>query len=189
MKRNQVDEKQIKFLVFMILFVLIGYICLAFGHILGWSSTYIFQNPIQSTYEFMPVMIVAMCTFYLVFTCGEYFGLLQYNFDSTADGSVGLRLIAARTLSIFFVSLVCFYFLRIGFDESLGEKIFLTAVPFLMGIYLIIITGRLYRVHVMPYWYFRQKRILLIFCVFSELLANTFLFFEEILVKIPQVTA
>ncbi len=185
--RNTVGEKQIKFLVSLITMVMIGYICLGFGHIMGWSSTEIFKNPIQSTYEFMPVMIIGMCSFYILFTCGEFFGLLRYEFtlDEDAPGKQGLRLIAVRSLSVFFVSVVCFYFLRIGFEEVLLEKIFLSGLPFLIGIYLIIILGRLYRAHFMPHWYFRQKRILLIFCVFSELLANTFLFFPEILVKIP----
>ena len=186
-KRNAIGEKQIKFLVSIISFTMIGYVCLGFGHIMGWSSTDLFRNPIQSTYEFMPVMINGMCSFYILFTSGEFFGLLRYRFALEDDqpGEQGIRLIAVRALSIFFVSLVCFYFLRIGFEESLLEKLFLMILPLLMGIYLVIILGRLYNAHFMPHWYFRQKRILLFFSIFSMFLANTFLFFPEILVKIP----
>ena len=185
--RNPVSEKQIRFLAFLIMFVMMGYISLAFAFLFGWSNLDLFANPVQTTFEFMPVMIIAMCSFFIVFTCGEFFGLLRYQFSPSAKepASRGLALISLRMLSVFFLIFVCFYYLRIGFNESLLEKLFLTGLPLLMGIYMIMISGRLYRSHFMPYWYFRQKRILLIFCVFSQFLANTILFFPEILVKIP----
>lgn len=190
---KKLGEPQIKFLSYLIFIVMISYISLGFGHLFGWSATNLFRNPVQSTFEFMPVMIIALCNFYLFFTCGEFFGLLRYQFvlDEDAPAQAGFRLIAVRALAIFFVGTVCFYFLRIGFDESFFEKIFLTGLPLLMGSYLIIILGRLYRVHLMPTWYFRQKRILLFFCVISMLLSNVILFFplffQQIVVTIPAV--
>ena len=187
MRPNPVGERQLKYLTYLNAFVFLGYLTLALGYLFKFSARDIAQTPFITAAEFTPVFIIAMCSLVLSFTCGEFFGLLRYQFSAQDEepGSAGLRLIATRALSIFFMSSICFYFLRAGLRESFLEKVFFIALPFLLGSYLVFILKRLNQAHRVPPWYFKLKSILLYACILGQLIANIMLFFPKFIATIP----
>lgn len=187
MRHLKTSERQLKYLSHLNAIVFLGYLVLAFGYLFRFSSGDLVQNSLTTASEFTPVLIIGMCYLVLSFTCGEFFGLLRYQFD-TQDGDVGsssLRLIATRSLSIFFMITISFYFLRAGLKEDLLEKIFFTVMPVFLGGYLIFILRRLNQAHMMASWYFRLKTFLLSVCVLGQFIANIVLFFPEFIVTLP----
>ncbi len=187
MKHLKTSERQLKYLSHLNAIVFLGYLVLAFGYLFRFSAGDLVQNSLTTAAEFTPVLIIGMCYLVLSFTCGEFFGLLRYQFDTQEGeaGSSALRLIATRSLSVFFMITISFYFLRAGLKEDFLEKIFFTVIPLFLGGYLVFILGRLNQAHMMPPWYFRLKSILLYACILGQFVANIVLFFPEFIVTLP----
>lgn len=181
------SAQQFKFLSYLSALVFVGYLGMALSYLFEFSSQDIAANPVMTAREFTPVLIVGMCYFVYVFTCGEYFGYLRYQFfvPPDAPGLVGIPLIATRALTLFFMIGIFYYFLRAGFREALWERIFFCAAPFLMGLYLIALLKRLFRDHRLPLWYYRLKYGVLACAMVGQWVANMVLFFPEFVAKIP----
>lgn len=181
------SARQLKYLNYLNAIVFLGYLALALGYLFYLSGRDVAQAPLMTASEFTPVFIVAMCYLVLSFTCGEFFGLLRYQFSTKEGeaGSDGLRLFATRSLSIFFMINISFYFLRAGLKEGFLEKMFFIVLPVFLGGYLIFILKRLNEAHMMAPWYFKLKSILLYACILGQLIANIVLFFPEILATLP----
>ena len=180
------SERQLKYLSYLNAIVFLGYLSLALVYLFELSARDVARDAVITAQEFTPVFIVAICYFVLSFTCGEFFGLLRYQF-STKEGEVGsdgLRLFATRSLSIFFMITIGFYFLRAGLKEGFLEKLFFIVIPVFLGSYLVFILKRLNEAHMMAPWYFKLKSILLYACILGQLIANIVLFFPEILATI-----
>ena len=165
----------------------LGYLLLALGYLFKFSTQDVSQNPLLTATEFTPVLIIGMCYLVLSFTCGEFFGLLRYQFDSQNQepGFSSLRLIATRSLSIFFMGSISFYFLRAGLQESFLETIFFILMPLFLGSYLIFILKRLNQAHMMAPWYYNMKITLLSACILGQFIANMVLFFPEFIATLP----
>ena len=182
-------ERQFRYLCYLTAFVFVGYLGLAFAYLFRFAKYDASQMAFQSALEFTPVLIIGLCYMFITFTCGEFFGLLRYQFAATKAELKGenLRRIATRSLGIFFVTIICFYFLRPNLDEDILEKVFLIFTPTFLGSYLMFILYKLNQTHLLTQWYFKLKFALLLICIISQLIANIVLFFPDFVAKIPNI--
>lgn len=187
--QKNAGQRQFQYLNYLIALVFLGYLALAVGYLFYFADRDIASNAVLTAREFTPTLILGMCYLIMSFTCGEFFGLLRYQFNAAPDepGSKGLRVMAARSLNVFFMCTLCFYFLRAGLKEGLLEKIFFVGMPVFLGGYLIYILKRLNQAHMMAPWYYHLKLILLSACILGQLIANIVLFFPAFLVTIPSI--
>ncbi len=179
-------ERQFKYLVYLNGIMFSGYLLLTFSYLFHFASRDIAENAMITAREFTPVLIIGMCSLVFAFICGEFFGLLRYQFNASADepGASGLRPIATRSLNVFFVLSISFYLLRAGLQESFLEKIFMTGLPIFLGAYLIFVLKCLNQAHMIAPWYYRFKSILLFVSLTGQLIANIMLFFPHFVATI-----
>lgn len=191
MALGNTSERQFKYLLSLNAIVFFGYLFLTFSYLFQFASRDIANNAVITAQEFTPVLIIGMCSLVFAFTCGEFFGLLRYQFNATNDEphAQGLRSLAIRSLNVFFMVSVLFYLLRPGLQESFLEKIFLVGLPILLGSYLIFTLKRLNQAHMMAPWYYRLKFILLLVSLMGQLIANIMLFFPRFIVTILSITS
>tara|TARA_R110002095_G_scaffold183734_3_gene160904 strand:+ start:1032 stop:1607 length:576 start_codon:yes stop_codon:yes gene_type:complete len=188
---QNLGERQFKYLVSLNAIVFLGYLLLTIGYLFQFSARDIAENPFGTAAEFTPVLIIGMCSLVFAFTCGEFFGLLRYQFNATEDepGAQGLRPTARRSLNVFFLLSISFYLLRPGLQESLLEKVFLTVLPIFLGSYLIFTLNCLNQAHMMAPWYYRLKFILLSVCLVGQLVANIMLFFPGFIATLLPISS
>ncbi len=191
MALQNLGERQFKYLVYLNGIMFLGYLLLTFSYLFHFAGRDIAENAMVPAQEFTPVFIIGMCSLVFAFTCGEFFGLLRYQFSASADepGAQGLRPVATRSLNVFFVLSIFFYLLRTGLQESFLEKVFMTGLPIFLGIYLIFILKCLNQAHMMAPWYYRFKFILLFVCLAGQLLANIMLFFPNFIATILSISS
>lgn len=186
MALQNLGERQFKYLIYLNGIMFVGYLLLTFSYLFHFANEDIAEKAVITAREFTPVLIIGMCSLVFAFTCGEFFGLLRYQFKASSDepGAQGLRPIATRSLSVFFLFCISFYLLRAGLQESFLEKAVMTALPIFLGAYLIFVLQCLNQAHMVAPWYYGFKFILLFVCIAGQLIANIMLFFPHFIVTL-----